>query len=114
MAGYVLIFGFPTQDTPVDVFVFFKLIMYWYGTPDSEMGLNLATCVWQSRSHAIAANSGPNHIRAMRLTASFYQRYDLERWTLRKRAGSRRLEVLPCDTAGRPLKVPSYVTAVTT
>ncbi|TFY78482.1 hypothetical protein EWM64_g5532, partial [Hericium alpestre] len=31
------------------------LIMYWYGIPDAETGLNLATCIWQSRAHAIAA-----------------------------------------------------------
>jgi hypothetical protein len=80
------------------------LIMYWYGIPDPETGLNLATCVWQSRAHAIAANSRPDHIRAMRLAASSYERYDLERWTLCKTAGSRRLEVLPYNnegTAGR-------------
>ncbi|THH04389.1 hypothetical protein EW146_g10192, partial [Bondarzewia mesenterica] len=29
------------------------LIMYWYGIPDPETGLNLATCIWQSRAHAI-------------------------------------------------------------
>jgi len=71
--------------------------MYWYGIPDPETGLNLATCVWQSRAHAIAANSRPNHIRAMRLAATSYEIYELERWTLRKTAGSRRLEVLPYD-----------------
>lgn len=72
-----------------------KLIMYWYGNPDRDTGLNLATCVWQSRAHAIAANSRPHHIRAMRLAATSYEIYELERWTLRKTAGSRRLEVLP-------------------
>ncbi|KAI0305688.1 hypothetical protein B0F90DRAFT_1092047 [Multifurca ochricompacta] len=79
------------------------LIMYWYGIPDSETGLNLATCIWQSRAHAAAANSRPHHIRAMRLAASSYDTYELERWTLRKSAGSRHLEVLPYDggVAGR-------------
>jgi len=79
------------------------LIMYWYGIPDQETGLNLATCVWQSRAHAIAANSRPNHIRAMRLAANSYETYELERWTLRKTVGSCRLEVLPYNagTAGR-------------
>jgi hypothetical protein len=86
------------------VFVFFKLIMYWYGIPDPETGVNLATCVWQSRAHAIAANSRPNHIRAMRLAGSSYETYEMQRWTLSKIAGSRRLEVSPFDlgtTAGR-------------
>ena len=75
-----------------------KLIMYWHGIPNPETGLNLATCVWQSRAHAIAANSRPYHIRAMRLAATSYEVYELERWTLRKTAGSRRLEVLPYDS----------------
>ena len=95
---------FSTQDFPADVLLsFLKLIMYWYGIPDPETGINLATCVWQSRAHAIAAHSRPHHIQAMRLAASSYERYDLERWTLSKTAGSRRLEVLPYiqSTAGR-------------
>jgi hypothetical protein len=69
--------------------------MYWYGIPDPETGINLATCIWQSRAHALAAHSGPHHAQAMRLAASSYERYELERWTLSKTAGSRRLEVLP-------------------
>jgi hypothetical protein len=69
--------------------------MYWYGTPDPETGLNLATCVWQSRAHALAAHSRPRHIQAMRIAAASYESYDMERWTLRKTVGSRRLEVLP-------------------
>ncbi|KZT26836.1 hypothetical protein NEOLEDRAFT_214157 [Neolentinus lepideus HHB14362 ss-1] len=63
------------------------LIMYWYGIPDPETGMNLATCIWQSRKHAIAANSRPHHLRAMRLAAVSYEVYDLERYTLRKVAG---------------------------
>ncbi|KAI9509408.1 hypothetical protein F5148DRAFT_759662 [Russula earlei] len=79
------------------------LLMYWYGIPDPETGLNLATCIWQSRAHAVAANSRPHHVQAMRLAAASYHSYELERWTLRKTAGSIRLEVLPYDrsTAGQ-------------
>ena len=69
--------------------------MYWYGTPDPGTGLNLATCVWESRASALAAISLPLHIRAMRQAAAAYEIYELERWTLRKTAGSRFLEVLP-------------------
>lgn len=65
--------------------------MYWYGVPDSVTGLNLATCVWQSRAHAIAAISGPHHIRAMRLAAASYDVYSLERHVLRKEKGQRGL-----------------------
>ena len=77
--------------------------MYWYGIPDAETGVNLATCVWQTRAHAIAANSRPDHIRAMRLAGSSYELYEMQRWTLRKTIGSRRLEVLPFNqgAAGR-------------
>ena len=60
-----------------------------YGVPDPVTGLNLATCVWQSRAHAIAANSRPHHIRAMRLAASSYEVYSLERHVLHKEKGER-------------------------
>lgn len=67
--------------------------MYWYGTPHPATGLNLATCIWQSRAHAIAANSRPHHIRAMRLAAASYERYDLERHRLYKVRGERNIRV---------------------
>lgn len=63
------------------------LIMYWYGVPDLQTGLNLATCIWQSRKHAIAANSRPNHIHAMKLAAISYEIYKLERYRLSKVKG---------------------------
>lgn len=71
------------------------LIMYWYGIPDPATGRNLATCIWQSRAHALAANGRPHHIRAMRLAAASYDTYDLERHTLRKARGSRGVSVEP-------------------
>lgn len=64
-----------------------QLLMYWYGVPDPNTGLNLATCIWQSRAHAAAANARPNHIRAMRLAKDAYAIYALERHVLRKRRG---------------------------
>lgn len=42
--------------------------MYWYGVPDAD-GYNLATCIWQSRRHAIAGASRPHHAAASKLTA---------------------------------------------
>ncbi|KAH7888832.1 hypothetical protein F5I97DRAFT_1803521 [Phlebopus sp. FC_14] len=66
-----------------------KLIMYWYGVPNPETGMNLATCIWQSRKHAITANSRPHHIRAMKLAAVSYEVYNLERYRLSKVKGSR-------------------------
>ncbi|KAL6310452.1 hypothetical protein BKA93DRAFT_17205 [Sparassis latifolia] len=71
------------------------LILYWYGTPHPETGVNLATCIWQSRAHAAAANSRPHHVRAMRLAAISYERYELERYCLLKVRGQRGVEVTP-------------------
>ncbi|KAG2342888.1 hypothetical protein BDR05DRAFT_963702 [Suillus weaverae] len=73
------------------------LIMYWYGVPDPETGMNLATCIWQSRKHAVAANSHPHHIRAMTLAAASYEIYTLERHKLRKSRGERGVTIEPFD-----------------
>lgn len=70
------------------------LVMYWYGVPDAS-GLNLATCIWQSRKHAINAISGPKHIEAMKQARGAYETYDLERWIIRKREGESALELEP-------------------
>lgn len=69
------------------------LIMYWYGVPDLQTGLNLATCIWQSRRHALAASSGPHHIRAMKLAAVSYDIYNLERYCLSKVKGKQGIQV---------------------
>ncbi|CCM05718.1 uncharacterized protein FIBRA_07950 [Fibroporia radiculosa] len=71
------------------------LLMYWYGTPHPETGANLATCIWQSRDHAAAANHRPHHVRAMRLAAAAYEYYVLERHWLRKAKGETRLKLEP-------------------
>ncbi|WWC89536.1 uncharacterized protein L201_004460 [Kwoniella dendrophila CBS 6074] len=68
------------------------LIMYWYGVPD-HTGMNLATCIWQSRRHAIKAISGPKHMQAMKETQGAYETYQLERWILSKKSGKRHLEL---------------------
>ncbi|KAF8287382.1 hypothetical protein DL93DRAFT_2146838 [Clavulina sp. PMI_390] len=60
------------------------LIMYWYGTPHPVTRDNMATCIWQSRADAVAAISGPAHVKAARLAASSYEMYTLERYVLRK------------------------------
>ncbi|KAG6917827.1 hypothetical protein DXG01_000887 [Tephrocybe rancida] len=71
------------------------LILYWYGIPDPVTGMNLATCIWQSRKHAVAANSRPHHIKAMRLAAESYEVYSLERHVLRKERGSPGVTIEP-------------------
>ncbi|TRM69775.1 hypothetical protein BD626DRAFT_391523 [Schizophyllum amplum] len=73
------------------------LILYWYGVPDPQTGFNLATCIWQSRKHAIAANSRPHHIEAMKLASQSYETYNLERHVLRKARGSRGVTIEPYD-----------------
>ena len=75
-----------------------QLILYWYGIPNPVTGLNLATCIWQSRQHAIAANSRPHHVRAMRLAAASYERYELNRYRLSKRKGETTLKITPFDS----------------
>jgi len=72
-----------------------QLIMYWYGIPNPQTGMNLATCIWQSRKHAIAANSRPHHVRAMKLAAAWFEVYTLERHTLRKVKGQKGVIVEP-------------------
>ena len=69
--------------------------MYWYGVPAPETGLNLATCIWQSRQHAILANSRPNHVRAAKLAKAAYEMYELERWVVRKFKGERGIHLEP-------------------
>lgn len=68
------------------------LVMYWYGVPDAS-GRNLATCIWQSRRHAVNAVAGPKHVLAMRQAAGAYETYDLERWVIRKSRGRKHLEL---------------------
>ncbi|KZT59196.1 hypothetical protein CALCODRAFT_431396 [Calocera cornea HHB12733] len=70
-----------------------RLPLYRYGVPDERTGLNLATCIWQSRRHAVAGASKPSHIQAMRLAAESYDVYRLERYVLRKTAGERAVAV---------------------
>ncbi|KAF9244885.1 hypothetical protein BU15DRAFT_85735 [Melanogaster broomeanus] len=73
------------------------LIMYWYGVPNPETGMNLATCIWQSRKHARVANSGPHHVRAMKLAAVSYETYTLERYRLSKVKGDKGIIVEDFD-----------------
>ncbi|CED82057.1 hypothetical protein [Phaffia rhodozyma] len=71
------------------------LLMYWYGVPDIITGVNLATCIWESRAHARAANSRPEHIKAMRLAAQSYEMYTLERHVIWKISGEKRISIEP-------------------
>jgi len=72
--------------------------MYWYGVPHEITGMNLATCIWQSRKHATAANSRPHHIKAMRLAAQAYEIYRLERYRLKKVQGESGVTIEPYES----------------
>lgn len=67
--------------------------MYWYGVPHPTSGVNLATCIWQSRTAARKAIGGPEHIKAMRLASVSYDFYRLERYVLRKVKGEEGVSV---------------------
>jgi hypothetical protein len=69
--------------------------MYWYGIPNPQTGMNLATCIWQSRKHAITANSRPHHVRATKLAAASFEVYTLERHILRKAKGEKGVTIEP-------------------
>ncbi|KAF9519213.1 hypothetical protein BS47DRAFT_1337441 [Hydnum rufescens UP504] len=71
------------------------LIMYWYGEPNPRTRNNLATCIWQSRAHAIAANAQPYHRCAAKLAEASYETYVLERWVLTKEKGSTGVSIEP-------------------
>ncbi|KAJ3277795.1 hypothetical protein HDU76_010172 [Blyttiomyces sp. JEL0837] len=58
------------------------LLKYWYGEANAN-GDNLATCIWESREHALEATKGPLHRKAMALTASSFEKWRLERLSLR-------------------------------
>jgi hypothetical protein len=79
------------------VHIHLQLLLYWCGFPHPDTRRNLATCIWESRALAAATMSRPQHINAMRLAAASYESYEIKRWTLRKTAGSTRLEILPYD-----------------
>lgn len=68
------------------------LLLYWYGSINGA-GENLATCIWQSRKDAIAANRNPKHAIAARLASTTYERYVLERYVLRKVKGETGIRV---------------------
>ncbi|ETS60269.1 hypothetical protein PaG_05820 [Moesziomyces aphidis] len=69
------------------------LLMYWYGAPHPTTGANLATCIWTSRTAALAASRLPLHKAAAIYAAPSYERYDLVRYKLTKRAGDPQLHL---------------------
>ncbi|KAL7339656.1 hypothetical protein BJY59DRAFT_720778 [Rhodotorula toruloides] len=86
-----------------------KILMYWFGAPfpsaseqndapidDDLVGVNLATCIWNSRRDAIEAMRGEKHREAAKLASSLrltlqvqttYETYQLERYIIRKERG---------------------------
>lgn len=84
-----------SKESEFMFFWYIQLILYWYGVPNEVTGMNLATCIWQSRKHATAANSQPHHLKAMRLAAQAYDVYALERYRLQKVKGNTGVSIQP-------------------
>ena len=63
------------------------LLMYFYGSPDPDTGVNLATCVWSSRDDARIASRLPMHRLAVEHARKAYAWFELERYAVVKRQG---------------------------
>lgn len=63
------------------------LLMYFYGAPDAETGVNLATCIWSSRGDARKASKLPMHRLAVEHARKAYAWFELERYAVVKREG---------------------------
>lgn len=66
--------------------------MYWASAPHG-----FAACLWRTPAHAVAANSGPHHLRALRAAAGACARLELRRFRVCKRRGERGLRVEAAD-----------------
>ncbi|KAI8143262.1 hypothetical protein BJV82DRAFT_515429 [Fennellomyces sp. T-0311] len=62
------------------------LLKYWYGDLNEHREC-LAMCIWVNREYALKATRKPLHLQAARLAAQMYDSYQLERYSLVKRAG---------------------------
>lgn len=69
------------------------LVLYWYGVPSPTTGENVASCIWTSREDAVRASRLPMHARAARHSAAAYEKFDLARYRVVKRAGEAGLRV---------------------
>lgn len=72
------------------------LLLYWYGAVN-QLGENLATCIWQSRAHALSANRNRKHAIAAKLASAAYETYALERYVLVKERGRLGVYVKPWE-----------------
>ncbi|ORY93637.1 hypothetical protein BCR43DRAFT_497281 [Syncephalastrum racemosum] len=62
------------------------LLKYWYGDLNQHREC-LAMCIWINRDYALQATRKPLHHQAAKLAREMYDTYDLERYSLVKRAG---------------------------
>ncbi|KAI9488611.1 hypothetical protein BDB00DRAFT_772235 [Zychaea mexicana] len=62
------------------------LLKYWYGDLN-EHSECLAMCIWVNREYALKATRKPLHMKAAKLASEMYISYQLERYSLVKRAG---------------------------
>ncbi|KAI9268985.1 hypothetical protein BDA99DRAFT_603178 [Phascolomyces articulosus] len=62
------------------------LLKYWYGDLNEHREC-LAMCIWVNREYALKATRKPLHLKAAKLASEMYESYQLERYSLIKRAG---------------------------
>ena len=72
-------------------------ILFWDSAPHALTGVRTTVCIWRSRAHAIAAHSGPHHIRALRRVLKTHERYETRRFRLRTVRGESALRVESYD-----------------
>ncbi|TIB77548.1 hypothetical protein E3Q23_01317 [Wallemia mellicola] len=68
-----------------------NLLMYWFGSASTETRECLATCIWSSRSWAQRTSKLPKHVQAAKLSKDVYESFELERYSLIKKLGTRKL-----------------------
>lgn len=69
------------------------LLMYFYGDPDPQTGVNLATCIWSSRKDARDASKLPMHRLAVERAKKAYSWFALDRYSVVKHPGEEGLRI---------------------
>lgn len=62
-----------------------------FGSASTETRECLATCIWSSRSWAQRTSKLPKHVQAAKLSMDVYESFELERYSLIKKLGTRKL-----------------------
>lgn len=62
-----------------------------FGSASTETRECLATCIWSSRSWAQRTSKLPKHVQAAKLSKDVYESFELEKYSLIKKLGTRKL-----------------------